>query len=77
MNCICVCPQNAFDQAEAQKEGKIVPRAGVDAEYDEALQQIDSTKKSLAEYLKEQCKHFGTKVRCVCVCVCLYVRERG
>uniref|UniRef100_A0A0P4VS63 DNA mismatch repair protein n=1 Tax=Scylla olivacea TaxID=85551 RepID=A0A0P4VS63_SCYOL len=53
---------NAFDQAEAQKEGKIVPRAGVDAEYDEAMEQIDSTKKSLAEYLKEQCKHFGTKV---------------
>ncbi|KAG0722711.1 DNA mismatch repair protein Msh6 [Chionoecetes opilio] len=52
----------AFDHLEAQKEGKIVPRAGVDAEYDEALEQISATKQELAVYLKEQCKYFGTKV---------------
>ncbi|XP_050687957.1 DNA mismatch repair protein Msh6-like isoform X2 [Eriocheir sinensis] len=52
----------AFDHAEAQREGKIIPHRGVDAEYDEALERLDSTKRSLADYLKEQCKYFGTKV---------------
>ncbi|KAG0716423.1 putative DNA mismatch repair protein Msh6 [Chionoecetes opilio] len=51
-----------FDHLEAQKEGKIVPRAGVDAEYDEALEQISATKQELAVYLKEQGRFFSTKV---------------
>lgn len=55
-------PQGAFDHAEAQREGKIIPHRGVDAEYDEALERLDATKRSLADYLKEQCKYFGTKV---------------
>lgn len=53
---------NAFDHDEAQKEGKIIPSPGVDTEYDEAVEKITSTKESLSDYLKEQCKHFGAKV---------------
>lgn len=55
--------QNAFDHNEAQKEGKIVPSPGVDAEYDEAVEQIRTTKEKLSDYLKEQCRYFGTKVK--------------
>lgn len=54
--------ENAFDHHEAKWEGKIIPSKGVDKEFDEAAEQIQETKDSLSEYLKEQCKYFGAKV---------------
>nr|XP_045608905.1 DNA mismatch repair protein Msh6-like [Procambarus clarkii] len=53
---------NAFDHEEAQKEGKIIPSSGVDTEYDGACEQIKITKDKLSDYLKDQCRYFGTKV---------------
>ncbi|XP_076033999.1 DNA mismatch repair protein Msh6 isoform X2 [Oratosquilla oratoria] len=53
---------NAFNQEDAKREGKIIPSSGVDAEYDHASEVIKTTKDRLSDYLKEQCKHFGTKV---------------
>ncbi|CAL4157530.1 unnamed protein product, partial [Meganyctiphanes norvegica] len=54
---------NAFDQSEAKKEGKIIPSKGVDPEYDESLEKIKEINQRLNEYLKEQCKYFGTQVK--------------
>ncbi|KAK3850554.1 hypothetical protein Pcinc_042750, partial [Petrolisthes cinctipes] len=53
---------NAFDQSEAQREGKIIPSLGVDSEYDTAINTITDAKQQLHTYLKLQCTHFGTKV---------------
>lgn len=54
--------QRAFDQKKALKEGKITPVAGVDAEFDDATEQVNKIKDELDEHLKLQIKHFGTKV---------------
>ncbi|XP_066983199.1 DNA mismatch repair protein Msh6 isoform X2 [Macrobrachium rosenbergii] len=52
----------AFNHEEAKREGTIIPSHGVDSEYDSAIEQIKTTKDRLADYLKEQCRHFGAKV---------------
>ena len=54
--------QNAFNHGQAKKEGKIIPSEGVDKEFDGANQKIRAIKKSLDEYLKEQCSYFCNKV---------------
>ena len=54
--------QTAFNHEEAKNEGTIIPSAGVDSEYDSAVDQIKSTKRKLDDYLKEQCRYFGAKV---------------
>ncbi|XP_022661768.1 DNA mismatch repair protein Msh6-like isoform X2 [Varroa jacobsoni] len=54
--------ERAFDQKKALKEGKITPVAGVDAEFDDATEQVNKIKDELDEHLKLQIKHFGTKV---------------
>ncbi|KAK2708409.1 hypothetical protein QYM36_014126, partial [Artemia franciscana] len=51
----------AFDQIKAKSEGKIVPRKGADAEYDEAVEGISEIQLRLDQYLKEQQKVFGCK----------------
>ncbi|CAG9832099.1 unnamed protein product [Diabrotica balteata] len=57
--------ENAFDQQEAEKEGKIIPRKGVVEEFDEVEDTIDSINKKLNDYLKEQSKFFGCSVKYV------------
>jgi DNA mismatch repair protein MSH6 len=54
---------NAFDQAGARKEGSIIPRKGVDPDLDAAEADLDQIKKELADYLKEQKRHFGCDVK--------------
>lgn len=54
--------QTAFDQEEAKKEGCIIPKPGVDAEYDAVLDELSEIKYDLNEYLEQQRKHFGVKV---------------
>ncbi|XP_014252185.1 DNA mismatch repair protein Msh6 [Cimex lectularius] len=49
----------AFDHEEAEKEGRIIPSRGVDAEYDSAIETLNEIKQELDSYLKEQCKKFG------------------
>lgn len=54
--------QNAFDHNEAQKEGRILPTTGTDADYDEAMDNLKAIEGELKEYLKSQCAYFGCKV---------------
>lgn len=54
--------QQAFNHTAAEKEGKIIPKKGVDNDYDEAENAIDEINKELERYLKEQCKYFGCQV---------------
>jgi DNA mismatch repair protein MSH6 len=54
--------KTAFDQEQAQKEGKIIPKSGVDENYDQAEENIQEVKNQLEEYLAELQKFFGCKV---------------
>ncbi|XP_015590285.1 probable DNA mismatch repair protein Msh6 [Cephus cinctus] len=54
--------KTAFDHEEAKKEGCIVPKKGVDTEYDSVLEELGAVKKDLDEYLKKQRDHFGVKI---------------
>lgn len=54
--------QTAFDHEEAKKQGCIVPKKGVDEEYDSVLSQLEEIKHDLDAYLEKQRKHFGVKV---------------
>lgn len=51
--------KDAFDWAEADQSGRIVPHQGVDADYDSACRTISDIESSLARYLKEQRKALG------------------
>nr|CAD7567692.1 unnamed protein product [Timema californicum] len=54
--------ETAFDHEEATKHGHIIPRSGVDPEYDSTMKEISHIQKELDEYLISQRKIFGTKV---------------
>lgn len=54
--------QTAFDHEEAKKQGCIVPKKGVDAEYDSVLAELADIKKDLDKYLEKQKQHFGVKI---------------
>ncbi|KAI4503557.1 hypothetical protein M0802_000960 [Mischocyttarus mexicanus] len=54
--------KTAFDHEEAKKQGCIVPKNGVDDEYDSVLSQLEEIKQDLDAYLEKQRKHFGVKV---------------
>ncbi|XP_012286624.1 probable DNA mismatch repair protein Msh6 [Orussus abietinus] len=54
--------KTAFDHEEAKKEGCIVPKEGVDSEYDSVLQELAEIKSDLNDYLAKQRRHFGVKV---------------
>lgn len=54
--------QTAFDHEEAKKVGCIVPKKGVDVEYDSVLMELEDVKKDAERYLVSQRQHFGVKV---------------
>lgn len=54
--------KTAFDHEEAKKQGCIVPKKGVDDEYDSVLSQLEEIKHDLDVYLQKQRQHFGVKV---------------
>ncbi|XP_076654802.1 DNA mismatch repair protein Msh6 [Halictus rubicundus] len=54
--------KTAFDHEAAKKEGCIVPKKGVDDEYDSVLMELAEVKKDLEKYLEKQRRHFGVKV---------------
>lgn len=54
--------QTAFDHEEAKKVGCIVPKKGVDSEYDSVLMELEEIKKDSEQYLEKQKKHFGVKI---------------
>ena len=51
--------RGAFDVQLAEKEGKIIPRAGVDTEYDDSIAEIDKIARQAEQYLAEQRSRFG------------------
>ncbi|KOC69993.1 putative DNA mismatch repair protein Msh6 [Habropoda laboriosa] len=54
--------KTAFDHEEAKQVGCIVPKKGVDDEYDSLLLELAQVKKDLERYLEKQRQHFGVKV---------------
>ena len=62
MNIIIIYCQ-AFDQASARKEGKIIPSRGVDDDLDQADDYIEEITGEMKSYLKEQKQHFGCEVK--------------
>ncbi|CAB0010867.1 unnamed protein product [Nesidiocoris tenuis] len=54
--------KNAFDRDEAEKEGRIIPSAGVDPEYDESIENMKRLDKEMKTYLAKQCQYFQCKV---------------
>ncbi|KAJ2954741.1 hypothetical protein O0L34_g3044 [Tuta absoluta] len=54
--------KEGFNQSEAEKEGRILPGAGVDPEYDNTLRTIAEIEEELQDYLKEQEKFFRCRV---------------
>ena len=54
---------NAFDQASARKEGKIIPSRGVDEDLDEADDSIAKLEEEMKDYLREQKRHFGGEIK--------------
>ncbi|XP_034836109.1 probable DNA mismatch repair protein Msh6 isoform X1 [Maniola hyperantus] len=57
--------KGAFNQKEAEKEGRILPGEGVDQEYDSTLQAIKEIEGDLKEYLAEQERHFKCRLHYV------------
>jgi hypothetical protein len=51
--------ERAFDWAEAEKSGRIMPHEGVDDDFDAAATTISEVEKKLAAYLEQQRKHFN------------------
>ncbi|KAK0081399.1 hypothetical protein PV325_012235 [Microctonus aethiopoides] len=54
--------KNGFNHEEAQKAGCIVPKKGMDPEYDEVAEELEQITQSANAYLKKQSKHFGTQI---------------
>ncbi|XP_064074096.1 probable DNA mismatch repair protein Msh6 isoform X1 [Vanessa tameamea] len=54
--------KEAFNQQDAEKEGRILPGAGVDKEYDHILQVIEELEDELKQYLTKQEKYFKCRV---------------
>lgn len=51
--------ETAFDWAEAEKSGRIIPHEGVDDDFDAASGIVIEVEEQLAAYLEKQRKHFG------------------
>lgn len=62
MNQVLEFFRDAFDHEQAAKEGKIIPRPGVDRQYDQALERISDIHRESEKYLTEQKTFFGAKV---------------
>ncbi|KAG4916679.1 hypothetical protein JHK87_054236 [Glycine soja] len=52
--------KDAFDWVEANNSGRIIPREGVDTEYDSACKAVKEIESSLLKHLKEQTKLLGS-----------------
>ncbi|XP_061379726.1 probable DNA mismatch repair protein Msh6 isoform X1 [Danaus plexippus] len=54
--------KEGFNQQEAEKEGRILPGSGVDADYDNTIQLIQNIQDELKEYLSEQERYFKCRL---------------
>lgn len=52
----------AFDHEKAKQDGKIIPKIGVDQDYDKAISLIKSIEKKFGDYKEEQRKFFNCKI---------------
>ena len=64
--------KDAFDWLEANKSGRIIPREGVDAEYDAACKTISDIESNLKKNLKEQRKLLGDASVRICINMAKY-----
>ena len=55
--------RQAFNHKEARESGKIIPKKGVDEDYDKAKMEKQKLEEDLKDYLKEQKRHFGCDVK--------------
>lgn len=55
--------KKAFDISEALKTGYAIPERNADSDYDTVLDEIDELEVELREYLKDQEKFFGCKLK--------------
>ncbi|XP_060525908.1 probable DNA mismatch repair protein Msh6 [Cylas formicarius] len=55
--------KGAFDHEEAETNGKIIPKRGVDGDYDRVNVAIDDINAELDAYLEEQSSFFGCRVQ--------------
>ena len=53
--------EDAFDWVKAEKEGRVVPNKGVDADYDSAIESVSTAESELDDYLQEQRDLFGSR----------------
>ena len=51
--------KDAFDWAQADQSGRVIPHPGVNVDYDSACKTIADVESSLAKHLKEQRKALG------------------
>ncbi|SCU85829.1 LANO_0C05600g1_1 [Lachancea nothofagi CBS 11611] len=52
---------NAFDRRKAEEEGVIIPQHGVDIDFDQSLQKIESVENELTNHLRSYKKTFKTQ----------------
>jgi DNA mismatch repair protein MSH6 len=55
----------AFDHQVARAKGQIIPKAGVNVPYEKASKAIDELKVEMNEYLRQQCRKFGSAIKYV------------
>ncbi|XP_057339297.1 probable DNA mismatch repair protein Msh6 [Microplitis mediator] len=54
--------ERRFDSKLALEQGCIIPKKGMDAEYDEVIAELKQIKEDMDVYLKSQSEYFGTKI---------------
>ncbi|XP_044580012.1 probable DNA mismatch repair protein Msh6 isoform X2 [Cotesia glomerata] len=54
-----------FDSTLALKQGCIIPKKGMDLEYDQVIVELEQIKNDADEYLKSQSEYFGTEIKYV------------
>lgn len=64
---VCLDLQNAFDATEALNTGKLLPRAGVDPQFEAFTEKIKEIDDELKQHLKDMRKQFGCEVSVVVV----------
>ncbi len=55
--------QESFDAEKAKADGKIIPKPGVNEDYDAAIGDLKEAEKKLDAYLKAQRKELGCEIK--------------
>jgi len=65
--------ETAFDWPEAENSGRILPREGVDSDFDAASAVISEVEAKLDAYLEQQRAHFGNSTEVVFILIFLSI----